>query len=312
MGVARAPPVAADLTMRRHRTHLETMEFWWRLLARTRPLWPWLGRRMEDVRLRRRRGRIAVDPALRAAVIRELKPLDILLERTTFHLADLVIPGHFHHAGIFLGRLDDLGHRLPHALELLERRDAPDGYVIEATHQGVRLVTLDTFLDVDALAVLRDRSLHPGDHDRLYASATHELGKQYDYYFNLDDPGHQFCSKLVTTIFSHLDFRLHALSGLTLVPDHLVQKALIDPAMPLTPILIATPRQGLVFDHLRERLAHYIGVDRAALEKAGDGASPPGNGDRPPAEPAAGERSEPEPGEAPPERALKVPPALPL
>jgi hypothetical protein len=258
--------------MRRIHNRLDTLEFWWRLIAHTRPLWPWLGRRIEDVRLRRRSGRIAVDVALRATIMRELRPLDILLERTTFRLADYVIPGHFHHAGVYLGRMDDLGHRLPRALALLERPNAPDGYVIEATHHGVRLIALERFLDVDSLAVLRDRSLHADDHARLYASATRELGKKYDYYFDLEDPGRQFCSKLVATIFSHLDFLSPTGGGRTLVPDHLVQKALIDPATPLVPVLLANARQGVVFDRLEERLARRIGVDPGALVTGGNAA----------------------------------------
>jgi hypothetical protein len=240
--------------------HLDRLDIWWRLLAPTRPLWPWLGRRIEDVRLRRRCGRIAAAPALRSAVVRELQPLDILLERSTFRLADYVIPGHFHHAGVYLGRAGELGERLPQALALLEQPSASEGYVIEATHRGVRLVTLDRFLDVDSLAVLRDRSLHPEDRALLYARATGELGKKYDYFFDLEDTGNQFCSKLVATIFSHIDFRQRPDRGLTLVPDHLAHRALVDAARALTPILLVDARQGVVFDRLEERLAHCIGV----------------------------------------------------
>ena len=82
--------------MRPLRNHLDRLDILWRLFAPTRPLWPWLGRRIEDVRLRRRCGQIAADPALRSAIVRELQPMDILLERSTFRLADYVIPGHFH------------------------------------------------------------------------------------------------------------------------------------------------------------------------------------------------------------------------
>jgi hypothetical protein len=246
--------------MRPLRNHLDMLEIWWRLLAPTRPLWPWLGRRIEDVRLRRRCGRITADPALRSEIVRALQPMDILLERSTFRLADYVIPGHFHHAGVYLGRSDQLGERLPQAMALLQQPSAPEGYVIEATHHGVRLIALDRFLDVDSLAVLRDRSLHPEDRARLYARATGELGKKYDYYFDLDDPRNQFCSKLVATIFSHIDFRLRPNGGLTLVPDHLAHRALVDPALSLTPILLASAGPGVVFDRLEERLARCIGV----------------------------------------------------
>jgi hypothetical protein len=189
--------------------------------------------------------------------------MDILLERTTFRLADYVIPGHFHHAGVYLGRTDEVDQRLPQAMTVLEQPSTAEGYVIEATHQGVRLVTLNRFLDVDSLAVLRDRSLHPEDRARLYVRAAHDLGKEYDYYFDLDDPRNQFCSKLVATIFSHIDFRLRPKGGLTLVPDHLVHRALVNPALSLTPILLANAAHGVVFDRLEERLARCIGVDSA-------------------------------------------------
>jgi hypothetical protein len=247
------------------RNDLESLEFWWRTLSRVRPLWPWIGRWIEDVRLLRKRGRLAGNATVRTAIRRELQPLDILLERSSFHLADYVIPGHFHHAGVYLG---GAGAGWPDAARHLASppdATADEGTVIEATHEGVRLVSLSSFLDVDTLLVLRDRRLKARDPERLRAAALRELGKAYDYYFDLEDPRHQFCTKLVATIFAHFDFRSPLVAGTTLVPDHLVATALRDPAQELVPVLLADGVDGLVRDGLPEALAQRIGAGAAAV-----------------------------------------------
>lgn len=246
------------------RNDLESLEFWWRTLSRVRPLWPWIGRWIEDVRLLRKRGRLAGNTMARAAILRELQPLDILLERSSFHLADYVIPGHFHHAGVYLGCADATWPDAAQRAAWPPDAAADEGMVIEATHAGVRLVPLSSFLDVDTLLVLRDRHLPAHGAEALRAAALRELGKAYDYYFDLEDTRNQFCSKLVATIFAHVDFGSPLVAGTTLVPDHLVAAALRDPTSELVPVLLADGVDGLVRDGLAAMLAQRIGAGDTA------------------------------------------------
>ena len=50
-----------------------------------------------------RKGKLHGKPAIQAALASQLRPLDLLLEKTPFRLTDAFIPGHFGHVAIWLG-----------------------------------------------------------------------------------------------------------------------------------------------------------------------------------------------------------------
>lgn len=201
---------------------LGDLELWWALFQPLRALSPLFGRLCGDLRLHRRRGRVADDREALVRIAQTLQPLDILLERSRFRLTDRVIPGFFNHAALYLGRREDWGPGLPAA-----PRWPDTACVLEAVRSGVRLLPLADFLDVDDLAVLRDTALDGEARPRLLARALGQVGKGYDYAFDIADGRRQFCSKLVADVFAHRRFGDGAARPPpTLLPDHLATAAL--------------------------------------------------------------------------------------
>ena len=91
---------------------------------------------------------------------KDLRPLDILFEKSPFVLTDKLIPGYYGHVALYLGTQTQL--------EAIEMWDHPSivpyqeqiasGYIIlEAVRPGVRLTTLENFLNIDELTVVRKK-----------------------------------------------------------------------------------------------------------------------------------------------------------
>ena len=87
-----------------------------------------------------------------------LKPMDVLLEKTPFRLTDKFIPGHFGHVAIWVGTEKELKANglWEHPQIKPYQKDIMEGKcVLEALRDGVQLSSLEKFMDVDDVAVLR-------------------------------------------------------------------------------------------------------------------------------------------------------------
>ncbi len=125
---------------------------------------------------------------------------DILLEKTPFRLTDAFIPGHWGHAAVWVGgeaELRELGiweHPVvrPHQ----ERIRAGRG-VVEALRGGVKMNTLAHFVNVDDLAVLRQRAAGPAERTEVVLQALRQVGKAYDFNFDVESTDRIVCSELI-------------------------------------------------------------------------------------------------------------------
>jgi len=129
-----------------------------------------------------------------------LRAGDILLEKTPFRLTDALIPGHWGHAAIWVGdeaELRALGiweHPVvqPHQASIRDSRG-----VVEALRSGVKMNTLAHFVNVDDLAVLRPRAASPAARAEVVLQALRQVGKSYDFNFNVESTDRIVCSALV-------------------------------------------------------------------------------------------------------------------
>lgn len=162
-----------------------------------------------------------------------LRPLDILLEKTPFRLTDKFIPGHFGHVAIWVGTSTDLRQcgvwNEPevgkHHASIKSHRS-----VLEALRSGVDLNTLDEFMNVDDVAILRPTDLGPADgqatRDTL-VQAFRQVGKLYDFNFDVETTDKIVCSELVYTTFTTIRWPTERTLGRhTISPDHVARKAL--------------------------------------------------------------------------------------
>ena len=160
-----------------------------------------------------------------AGIKAKLKPMDVLLEKTPFRLTDKFIPGHFGHVAIWVGteaELKSLGlweHPVikPHQQEISQGK-----CVLEALRDGVQLNTFEKFMDVDDVAILRPKFKTDKE---VYVRAFRQLGKDYDFNFDVETIDKIVCSELVYQVFIDVKWPTEkALGRHTISPDNVAVK----------------------------------------------------------------------------------------
>ena len=179
-----------------------------------------------------RHGKLHGRPEVAEHVSGNLQPGDILLEKTPFRLTDTFIPGHWGHAAIWIGseaELRALGiwdHAVvqPHHEALRAGRG-----VVEALRSGVEMNTVEHFLNIDDLGVLRHKTLSREMRVEVILQALRQVGKPYDYNFDAETTHRIFCSKLVYLAYGDLQWPTSRMMGrVTVSPDNLAARALDD------------------------------------------------------------------------------------
>lgn len=175
-----------------------------------------------------RKGKLYGDQMVAANVKAALQPGDILLEKTPFRLTDTLIPGHFGHAAIWIGteqELRDLGlwhHPLvaPHQQQIRAGRG-----VVEALRAGVELNVLEQFLNVDDLAVIRGRQITDEQRRQVVLQALRQLGKAYDFNFDIGTTDRIVCSELVYVAYTDIQWPTdRTLGRFTISPDQIARR----------------------------------------------------------------------------------------
>ena len=95
--------------------------------------------------------------------------------------------------------------------------------VLEALRNGVQLNTLDKFMDVDDVAVLRINKM---DIKAVERRAFRQLGKEYDFNFDVETLDKIVCSELVYQVFTDINWPTDKAFGrYTISPDNVAIKA---------------------------------------------------------------------------------------
>lgn len=182
-----------------------------------------------------RHGKLYERAEVRADLAQNLQAGDILLEKTPFRLTDNFIPGHWGHAAIWIGTKAEL-----QALGLWENPvvkphhaaiEAGRG-VVEALRTGVEMNTLAHFLNVDDVAVLRQSNPTPQSAEEraeVILQTLRQVGKSYDFNFDVESTRRMFCSKLVYHGYPRINWPTSRFLGrFTVSPDDIAKRALED------------------------------------------------------------------------------------
>ncbi len=192
--------------------------------------------------VRWRDGKLKHDEAMLKTLQAQLKPGDILLEKTPFTLTDKSIPGHFGHAAIYTGTAEQLRDLGAAVLPLVQKNIAKieaGHVVVEALRNGVQLDTLQAFMNIDDVAILRPQYLSVEARLEAVNLALGNLGKQYDFNFDVNTTETIVCSELVYIVYPQIDFvTKRVLGSFAITPDDVAMQA-GDASSPLAVVLFA-------------------------------------------------------------------------
>ncbi len=194
-----------------------------------------LGNTMGMVRWRS--GKLREDKGFLADFSAQLKPGDVLLEKTPFALTDKTIPGHFGHAALYIGtyeQLRDLG-ALNEPFVKRHLDEIKEGKVIlEALREGVVLNSVEHFMNIDDVATLRPSRLSSDEIRGSLDLALSNYGKKYDFDFNVNTTETIVCSELVYVAYPQIDFMTKkVLMSFTISPDDIAKMASGNSSSPL-------------------------------------------------------------------------------
>jgi uncharacterized protein YycO len=177
-----------------------------------------------------RHGKLYGRPDIEQRVEFALRAGDILVEKTPFRLTDTFIPGHWGHAAIWVGsesELRELGI-WDHPVVIPYHDDIRSGRrIVEALRSGVQLSPLAQFLNIDDLGLLRQSSASAVQRAEVIVLALRQVGKAYDFNFDVETTDRIVCSELVYVTYTHLNWPTEkALGRATISPDNVASKAL--------------------------------------------------------------------------------------
>lgn len=179
-----------------------------------------------------RRGKLDARPEVLERLATTAKAGDILLEKTPFRLTDSFIPGYWGHVAVWVGSEAELRelHLWNHPVVRKYHKQIQDGHgVVEALRSGVEMNTLQHFLNVDDVALLRQREMSDDQRAAVILQTLRQVGKDYDFNFDVETTDKIVCSELVYQAYGHIPWPTSRLAGrVTISPDNVALRALDD------------------------------------------------------------------------------------
>lgn len=155
----------------------------------------------------------------------KLRPMDIILEKSPFVLTDKLIPGHYGHVAMYLGtkaQLEEIG--MWNHPDIIPYQSAIESglTILEAVRPGVRLNSVKEFLNIDELTIVRkiDGLMSPAQVSEQITRGMDQMGKSYDFNFDISTLDKIVCSELIYIVFGHVNWPTRYRIGRpTITPD---------------------------------------------------------------------------------------------
>lgn len=160
-----------------------------------------------------------------------LKPLDIIAEKTPFAATDFFIPGHFGHIAIYLGTEQKLKRAGLWNTPYIKKyhNDIRKGKtIVESIRPGSRLVSLEDFLEIDEITIVREKGILENKWAREMVTkvALEQLNKKYDFNFDVTTLDKVVCSEVPYHAFGHKRWPTSYIFGRnTISPDEIIENA---------------------------------------------------------------------------------------
>lgn len=178
-----------------------------------------------------RKGLLYQDKRVESKIRSQLQIGDILLEKTPFRLTDSMIPGHWGHAAVWLGteqELRNIGLWQHPLVEKYHQQIQAGELIAESLRTGTTLSSLSHFLNVDDFAIVRSKKpLTKVQLRETILLAFRQLGKAYDFNFDVETTDKIVCSQLVYLSYSKIDWPTESTLGrYTISPDNIAIETL--------------------------------------------------------------------------------------
>ena len=158
-----------------------------------------------------------------------LKPMDILIEKSAFVLTDKFIPGHFGHVAIYLGtkeQLQEIGMWNHPWLAMYQDQIESGKVILEAVRSGVRLNSLENFMNIDELTIMRKEDGLQNSNE-VFDEITRgidQIGKLYDFNFDISTIDKIVCSELIYIVYGNVRWQTKYRFGRpTITPDDVAE-----------------------------------------------------------------------------------------
>ena len=208
----------------------------------------------------KRNGLLKDDTDFLEAAMKEMQPLDVLLEKTPFRLTDKFIPGYWGHTAIFIGSEDflkELGIWNHPLVEKHKKELQKNQFIVEALRSKVEINSLERFSNIDDFAILRLRVPMTREEQKEHIlRALSHVGKRYDFNFDVETGKTIVCSELHYRTYINVDFKTTVmLKRNTISVDQVAEQAMT--GMPFEPVMVYL--NGVkVTDKIQEVYDHFL------------------------------------------------------
>lgn len=225
-----------------------------------------------------RKGYMWKNQKITEEIRKQLKPLDIITEKVGYTPTDFFIPGHFGHNAIWLGtkeQIQELGI-WDHPIIKPWHKKIEAGYsILETIRPGTGFKTLEEFMNVDEFGLLRFRkdTLDVQSETekvlKVYEIAFKQVGKKYDFNFDVETTDKLVCSELLYQSFGDVNWPTEPYIGRTTIsPDNVVSLALFDnPPIDLIYYAVADKRGNIRYKDIDDLAADIGFVKQDGLYK---------------------------------------------
>lgn len=178
----------------------------------------------------RKHGRLHQNQKLLARAKSELRPFDIVFERKSYKLTDYTIPGHWGHAGVYLGtkeQLIELGLWELQFLKPYQTKIEKGQVIFQVRREGLLFNTLEEFIDLDEMAVVRVKDMK--DKSVVELEQTLEIlmqqnGKSYDYSFDVMTQSKVTCTEIIAFSYGPINWPTTPVMGRkSFTPNNVVE-----------------------------------------------------------------------------------------
>lgn len=132
-----------------------------------------------------------------------LQPGDLIFSYREWFVTNDLIDGKWKHASIYVGNRNDLITFLKKynlSLDILDQyhidEDDTDMLIIDSTDTGVSIKSFSSLSYLDDIIVFRTMTTQ-NQTDTMISTIIQQLGKEYNYDFNINDTSRIYCSQLI-------------------------------------------------------------------------------------------------------------------